>query len=91
MSIFQMKPSSLATLFGRAALLLLLAGTPVAAQEEGTIRGTVVDVFGTALPGVRVTVTGTGVDAEDVTDVEGAFELTGPEPANDFETLFDSV
>jgi len=60
-----------------AALLFLLAAAPLAAQSDGTIRGTVVDVFGSALSGVRVSATGPGVDAEDLTDAAGAFEFTG--------------
>ena len=77
MPAFRSSPSLFFAAFARAALLLLLAATPVAAQSDGTIRGTVVDVFGSALPGVRVTATGPGVDAEDLTDAAGAFEFTG--------------
>ena len=66
----------LAAIAGRAALLLLLAASPAAAQSGGTIRGTVVDVSGNPLPDVRVTATGSGVDAEAVTDAEGAYEFT---------------
>ena len=77
MPTFRRSPSLFVAASARAALLLLLAATPVAAQSDGTIRGTVADVFGSALPGVRVTATGPGVDAEDLTDVAGAFEFTG--------------
>ena len=66
----------------RAALLLLLAAAPATAQSGGTIRGTVADVSGEVLPGVRVTATGSGVDAEDLTDEEGAFEFTGVAPGD---------
>ncbi len=66
----------IAAIVGRAALLLLLAASPAAAQSGGTIRGTVVDVSGNPLPDVRVTATGSGVDAEAVTDAEGAYEFT---------------
>ena len=65
---------------GRAALLLLLAATPATAQQTGTIRGTVVDGSGAAMPGVRVTAA--GADAEAVTDAEGSFELTGLAPGD---------
>ena len=77
MPTFRRSPSLFVAPLARAALLLLLAATPVAAQSDGTIRGTVVDVFGSALPGVRVTATGPGVDSEDLTDAAGAFEFTG--------------
>ena len=82
MTTFRMNLSLLSAICGRAALLLLLAAAPVAAQSGGTIRGTVVDVLGNPLSGVRVTATGTGVDAEDLTDAEGAFELTGLAPGD---------
>ena len=35
------------------------------------------DVFGDALPGVLVTATGSGVDAEVVTEADGTYEFTG--------------
>ena len=82
MTTFRRRPSLFSAICCRAALLLLLAATPVAAQSGGTIRGTVVDVFGNALSGVRVTATVTGVDAEDLTDAEGAFEFTGLAPGD---------
>ena len=61
------------------ATLLLLVATAAAttAQQTGTIRGTVVDVSGSVLPGVSVTVTGTDVREQAVTDTAGAFEFTG--------------
>ena len=71
-----------AAICARSALLLLLAAAPAAAQSVGTIRGTVVDAFGTALPGVRVTATGSGVDVEAVTDAEGAYEFAGVAPGD---------
>ena len=58
-------------------LLWLLATATATAQTTGTIRGTVVDVFGDALPGVLVTATGSGVDAEVVTEADGTYEFTG--------------
>ncbi|MCY4646405.1 MAG: TonB-dependent receptor [Gammaproteobacteria bacterium] len=69
--------SLFAAICARAALLLLLAAAPVAAQSGGTIRGTVVDGFSDALSGARVTATGSGVDAEAVTDTAGVYEFTG--------------
>ena len=68
------------SIFARASLLLLLAATPVVAQSGGTIRGTVVDGLDNALPGVRVTATGDGVDAETVTDAAGAYEFAALAP-----------
>ena len=65
----------IAAFCGRAALLLLLTAAPAAAQSTGTIRGTVVDVSGNALPDVLVTATGSGVGEEVVTDAEGAYEF----------------
>ena len=68
-----------------AVILMMAIGssTPsAAAQEGGTIRGTVVDVFGNALPGVRVTATGSSVDAEKLTDADGAFLFTGVAPGD---------
>ena len=65
----------IAAFCGRAALLLLLTAAPAAAQQTGTIRGTVVDVSGNALPDVLVTATGSGVGEEVVTDAEGAYEF----------------
>ena len=61
------------------AALMLLVPTPTAAaaQQLGTIRGTVVDVSGSALPGVSVTVTGSGVREQAITDTAGAYEFTG--------------
>ena len=76
MTTFQSNLSLFSAVCARASLLLLLAAAPVAAQSEGTIRGTVEDAFGNAMPGVRVTVTGSGVDEEDLTDADGTYEFT---------------
>ena len=66
-----------AAICGRAALLLALSAAAAAAQQTGTIRGTVVDVSGDALPGVSVTVTGSGVSEQAATDSAGAYVFTG--------------
>ena len=66
--------------FGRlgipAFLLSLLAVATATAQTTGTIEGAVVDQNGTPLPGVSVTVTGSGVRQEVVTGADGAYEFT---------------
>ena len=58
-------------------LLALLAAGSATAQQTGTIRGTVVDVSGNALPDVSVTVTGSDVREQAVTDTAGIYEFTG--------------
>ena len=63
-------------------MLLLLAATPLAAQSDGTIGGTVVGAFGNALSGARVTATGSGADAETITDTAGSYEFTGLVPGD---------
>ena len=66
--------------FGRLAIpaffLSLLAAAPATAQTTGAIEGAVVDQNGTLLPGVSVTVTGSGVRQEVVTGADGAYEFT---------------
>ncbi|MYK87389.1 MAG: TonB-dependent receptor plug domain-containing protein, partial [Acidobacteria bacterium] len=57
-----------------AAVALATAGA--AAQTTGTIRGTVTDANGNALPGVVVTASGSGVEAEGVSTTDGAFAFT---------------
>ena len=59
-----------------ALLLSLFAAATATAQTTGTIEGTVVDENGTALPGVSVTVTGSGVRQQVVTGADGAWEFT---------------
>lgn len=58
------------------ALFALAAATPLAAQETGTIRGTVIDA-GTQSPlsGVQVSIPGTGLGS--LTDDAGEYELVG--------------
>ena len=60
-----------------AMLLSLSAAATAAAQTVGTIEGTVVDANGNALPGVLVTVTGSGVQEESVTDADGSYGFAG--------------
>ena len=60
-----------------ALLLSLLTAATATAQTTGTIRGTVVDASGNALPDVLVTATGSGVGEEVVTDAEGTYEFAG--------------
>ncbi len=55
---------------------LALATAAAAAQTTGTIRGTVTDAAGDALPGVVVTASASGVDTEGVTNADGAFAFT---------------
>src|SRR5688572_28035087 len=62
-----------------AALLMLLAGAPAAAQvDTGTILGTVKDQSGGVLPGATVTITheGQGFSLSSVTREDGTFILT---------------
>ncbi len=58
-----------------AVSVAALAASGAAAQTTGTIRGTVTDAGGNALPGVVVTASGADVDTEAVTDADGAFAL----------------
>ena len=76
MPTFRKQLSQFAAFCSPAVLMLMLAATPAAAQSGGTIRGMVVDVSGNALLDVRVTATGSGMEVETATDVEGAFEFT---------------
>ena len=52
---------------------LALATAAAAAQTTATIRGTVTDAAGSALPGVVVTASASGMDTEGVTNADGAF------------------
>ena len=63
----------IAAVCGRTALLLALSAAAATAQQTGTIRGTAVDASGDALPGVSVTVTGSGVSVQTATDSAGAY------------------
>ncbi len=66
-----------AAISGRAALLLALSAAAATAQQTGTIRGTVADVSGNALPGVSMTATGTDVSEQTVTDSAGTYVFAG--------------
>ena len=67
----------LATFSVGAALLLALTAAAAAGQQTGTIRGTVADVSGNALPDVSVTATGSDASEQAVTGTAGAYEFTG--------------
>ncbi len=66
----------IAAVSGVAALLWALTAASAAAQQTGTIRGTVVDASGNVLPAVSMAVTGSGVSEQAVTDSAGAYEFT---------------
>ena len=51
----------------------LLAAAPVNAQTTGAIEGTVTGTIGSPLPGVLVTVTGSGVQEESVAGADGSY------------------
>ncbi|HEX8252764.1 MAG TPA: carboxypeptidase regulatory-like domain-containing protein [Thermoanaerobaculia bacterium] len=62
-------------------LLLALPGLLFAQSQSGTIRGTVVSAGDQApLPGVTLTITGTGFRQTFVTDVDGEFRFLGLHP-----------
>jgi len=59
-----------------ALVLLLLAGSPVAAQiQSGTISGVAKDQQGGVLPGVTATLTGVDATRDFVTDTSGEFRF----------------
>ncbi len=51
----------------------LLVAAPVRAQTTGVIEGTVTGTIGNPLPGVLVTVTGSGVQEEGIAGADGSF------------------
>ena len=57
-------------------LLSLLTAGSATGQTAGGIEGTVTNEIGDLLPGVSVTVTGSGVREGSVTDADGAYEFT---------------
>ncbi len=63
---------------------LLLAGTGVAfgQSQSGNLFGTTSDDTGAALPGVTVTVTGSGAPRVQVTDAQGQFRFLGLSPGS---------
>ena len=58
------------------------ATAPAGTQAAGSIEGVVVDVTGSPLPGVVVTVTGDGVRQEHVTGANGAYQAAGLAPGD---------
>jgi len=61
--------------------LLLALGVPALAQlQTGNLYGTVLDPGGTPLPGVTVTLTGSGVTQNQATDAQGKFRFPGLPP-----------
>ena len=78
-----MSPEAAVSFARRVAGLWLAALSTVAlatagatAQTTGTIRGTVTDANGNALPGVVVTASASGVETEGVSNAAGAFAFT---------------
>ncbi len=53
------------------------AAASATAQTTGAIEGTVVGANGNALPGVLVTVTGSGAQQESVTGTDGSYRFAG--------------
>ena len=59
-------------------IALMLAGTPAAAQQPGSISGTVTDASKARLPGVTVTLTSPALQTPEVTKVTdegGAYQF----------------
>ncbi|MCC6143340.1 MAG: carboxypeptidase-like regulatory domain-containing protein [Candidatus Hydrogenedentes bacterium] len=67
------------TLIAACTLGLALAGC----EPAVFVRGTIVDIVGETLPGVAVTVRGSGL--QDVTDIHGIYELRMPPGAADLD------
>ena len=65
----------LAALSSMIALLLLFFGAPAAAQQTGSVSGTVVDERGKPIANARVFVVGSNLGA--LTDTEGIFRVVG--------------
>jgi hypothetical protein len=64
-----------------AALLLLVSGGAAFAQlQSGNLYGTVTDDQGATLPGVSVSLTGSGAPQVQVTDAQGRFRFLGLGP-----------
>jgi len=70
--------------FQCAALLLLLALPALAQLQSGNLYGTVKGPNGAILPGVTVTLTGSGAPQVQVTDAQGRFRFPGLAPASDY-------
>ncbi|HYO78550.1 MAG TPA: carboxypeptidase regulatory-like domain-containing protein [Thermoanaerobaculia bacterium] len=74
-----MRRTTRSTLF--LFLFLALPGLLLAQSQSGTIRGTVVSAGDQApLPGVTLTISGTGFRQTFVTDVDGEFRFLGLHP-----------
>jgi hypothetical protein len=72
---------SLPLVIAIAAILVLGAVAPAAAQEQtGNLFGTVKDTQGEALPGVRVEMTGIGAPRVQFTDSNGVFRFLNLDP-----------
>ncbi|HEV7504907.1 MAG TPA: TonB-dependent receptor [Thermoanaerobaculia bacterium] len=67
-----------------AALLLLLALPALAQLQSGNLYGTVKGPNGETLPGVTVTLTGSGAPQVQVTDTQGRFRFPGLAPASNY-------
>jgi hypothetical protein len=63
-----------------ALLLLVVGGTAFAQLQSGNLYGSVVDDKGAALPGVTVTLTGSGAPQVQVTNAQGQFRFLGLPP-----------
>ena len=70
--------------FAGACLVLLSLATPVAAQDTGTVSGTVVDGSGQVVPGATVTLTNeaTGDSRATTSGAEGAFTFRAVPPGS---------
>ena len=73
---------SLVAIWVGTTALLLSGSAAGTSQPAGAIEGTVVDVTGSALPGVLVTVTGPAVREERVTGRDGSYAVTGLAPGD---------
>ena len=62
--------------------LLVVGGTAFAQQQTGNLFGTVADEQGAALPGVTVTLSGSGAPQVQVTNAEGQFRFLGLSPGS---------
>jgi TonB-dependent SusC/RagA subfamily outer membrane receptor len=71
--MLRLRVPSRACRLGVGAALLVLPVTGVAAQATGSVVGTVTTVYHVGVPGVRIQVTGLGLEA--VTDADGRFLL----------------
>jgi hypothetical protein len=69
--------------FVAVAALLLLVGSPAFAQlQTGNLYGVVTDDQGAPLPGVTVTLSGSGAPSVQVTNAQGQFRFLGLGPGS---------